>query len=76
MPSGDSAKIRAGLLIVGLERDNFFEVWGPPDGPHLVGRDEQLQGKKALNVWIYEKRGVELVLDDEDLVAWRSGDSR
>ena len=85
IPSGDSAKIRAGLLMLGLDMDSFFEVWGPPDRTLSALSEEQLQarwgfggggffkGKQTLNVWVYAKRGVELVFDDDDeLVAWRT----
>lgn len=30
------------------------------------------KGKRPLDVWIYERRGVELVFDDGDPVAWKT----
>jgi hypothetical protein len=84
LPSGDSERIRAGLLMVGLDRDDFFEEWGPPDRSMSAVSAEQLQarwgigggeffkGKKTLDVWVYEKRGVELFFYDDELVAWHT----
>jgi hypothetical protein len=31
-----------------------------------------LQGRHPLDVWVYEKREVELLFDDGDLAAWRT----
>ncbi|HEY7140143.1 MAG TPA: hypothetical protein VIE44_08605 [Methylomirabilota bacterium] len=74
-----------GLLRVGIGQSTFRSAWGRPDrmtraaavqeletqwGPGLSA--SVLQGHQPLDVWVYEKRGVELLFDDGDLAAWKT----
>ncbi len=84
--SKDRLRVRAGLLTVGLDQNAFLAEWGPPERTASATSEEQLQarwggapfsggffkGKRPLDVWSYERHGVELVFDDGDLVAWRT----
>jgi hypothetical protein len=35
-------------------------------------RGDRFEGRKPLDLWIYERYGTELVFDDGDLVAWHT----
>lgn len=74
-----------GLLRVGIGQSTFRSWWGQPDRMTRVGALQELetqwgpgvsasvlQGRHPLDVWVYEKRGVELLFDDGDLVAWKT----
>jgi hypothetical protein len=86
--SKDRQMIRQGMLLVGLDRDDVIAEWGLPDRTESAVSGESLQvrwgiggggaykGNRALDVWIYEKRGVTLVFDDDELIAWKTDKTR
>jgi hypothetical protein len=76
------------MLMVGLSQDAFRAEWGLPDRTASLTSEEEIRarwgasrgvagggffkGKRPLDVWIYDRHGVELVFDDGDLIAWKS----
>lgn len=82
--SKDQLRIREGLLVVRLSQKAFLAEWGVPERTASVASEEDMRvrwgpggggffkGKRPLDVWIYERRGVELVFDHGHLVAWRT----
>jgi hypothetical protein len=86
--SEDRQLIRQGMLVVGLDRDDFVREWGLPDRTESAVSGEALQvqwgigggsaykGTRALDVWVYARRGVTLVFDDDELIAWKTDRTR
>jgi hypothetical protein len=85
--SGGQESLRQGLLRVGIGQKAFLSEWGPPDRTSADLSEEQLrgrvggwrwegatlsQGRRPLDVWLYDRYGVIVVFDDGDLVAWRT----
>jgi len=81
-------RVRQGMLMRGLSRDAFEDVWGLPTRTYTITGDEITQagwgatqtvgggfffkGKQAFDVWEYAGRGVTLVFDGGSLVAWKT----
>jgi hypothetical protein len=74
-----------GMLRVGIGQSTFRSAWGQPDRMTRIGALQELepqwgpgvsasvlQGRRPLDVWVYANRGVELLFDDGDLVAWKT----
>jgi hypothetical protein len=77
--------LQEGLLRVGIKQSEFRSEWGQPDRMTRVGALQELeaewgpgvstsvlQGRHPLDVWVYEKRGTQLLFDDGDLAAWKT----
>jgi len=80
--------IREGLLVRGLSRDAFVDVWGLPTRTYTTTGDEMtragwgasggagggffFQGKGVYDVWEYTARGVTLVFDGGSLSTWKT----
>lgn len=74
-----------GLLRVDIGRKAFRVEWGEPDRVVPVAASEDLEarwgsevrgsvlaGKRDFEIWFYPGRGVELLFQDGDLMAWRT----
>ena len=88
--SGGQRSLRDGVLRPGIGQKAVLTEWGLPERTLSVGSEEQLRARwgrlpegqpypsrRPLDLWLYEKAGVELVFDDGDLALWktdRSGD--
>jgi hypothetical protein len=84
--SGGQESLRQGLLRVGIGQRAFLQEWGLPDRTASAVGEDQLRarwggapfaggffkGRRPLDVWVYERYGVEVVFEDDDLVAWRT----
>jgi hypothetical protein len=70
---------------VDIGQKAFRRQWGEPDRTTPVGSGQDLeaqwgpemrggilQGRRSLDIWVYEKHGVELLFDDGDLAAWKT----
>jgi hypothetical protein len=83
--SGGQQSLQLGLLRVDIGRKAFRAQWGEPDrivpvislqdlegrwGPEVRG--SLLEGRRELDIWNYQKYGVELLFDDGDLAAWKT----
>jgi len=74
----DAHYIRDGLLQIGIEKQAFLDVWGPPDRTGVTQSDDHVSwgllgsGHTVYDVWTYEAIGIELLFDSEDLVAWKT----
>ncbi len=76
--------VRDGLLVTGLNREAFLFEWGPPDRTQVITGEEVIRagwrfgegfftkGKQTYDVWIYEKKGVELLFYGVRLAAWKT----
>ncbi len=53
-----------------ISEEQLRARWGPALSGAFSGGF--FKGKRPLDVWSYERHGVELVFDDGDLVAWRT----
>ena len=83
--SGGQLSLREGILRTGIAQGSFLAQWGPPDRtvPSMSGETLQarwglrssggvVKGKRSLELWTYERHGVELVFEDRKLVSWRT----
>lgn len=77
-----------GLLVTGLNREAFLLEWGPPERTRTMTGEEIMQagwgigvgggkgfffkGKQTYDLWVYEKKGVELVFLGLRLIAWKT----
>ena len=85
-PAGSGKQsLEQGLLRVDIGQKAFRERWGHPDrvvpvepGPDLETkwgpevRGSVLEGRRALEIWVYERYGVELLFCEGDLAAWKT----
>jgi hypothetical protein len=76
------------MLMTGLRRDAFEEVWGLPTRTYTISGDEVtkagftgaggaesgfvFKGKEIYDVWEYDARGVILVFDHDRLATWKT----
>lgn len=83
--SGGQLSLRDGTLRTGIGQKAFLTEWGLPQRTLSVVNEEQLRGRwggvpvipvsgerRPLDLWVYEKHGVELAFDDRDLVGWKT----
>jgi len=82
----DRQSLHSGLLRVSLNQGAFRAEWGQPDRMTRVANTQELethwgagggsnvlQGtQRPLDVWSYEKRGVELLFEGRELAAWKT----
>jgi hypothetical protein len=89
-PIGDGRRsLGQGLLRVDIGQKAFRSEWGPPDrtatvagtaalesawGPGVTGGI--LEGQGPLEVWSYDRHGVELLFEHGDLAAWKTAKNR
>ena len=76
--------LRDGVLKQGIHKQAFLDVWGPPDNTKMTETPESISagwgvyggrfysGKRALEIWNYEKYGVELVFSQQELVNYKT----
>lgn len=80
--------VREGLLVTGLNREAFLLEWGSPDKTRTLTGEEIMKagwgvgagggsgfffkGKQTYDLWIYEKKGIELVFLGLRLVTWKT----
>lgn len=76
--------VRNGILVTGLNREAFLLEWGPPDRTQVITGEEIIRagwrfgegffvkGKQTYDVWIYERKEVELLFYGVRLVAWKT----
>ncbi len=76
--------VRTGIVRMGLNKKAFIEAWGEPYRTGTVASEEFVRagwsgggggffkGRRTLEVWTYEKIGIELVFDGNSLVGWKT----
>ena len=78
--------LQEGLLRVGIKEAEFQAEWGQPE--HMIRVDTEqaldtqwgsgagtsvLRGsRRPVDIWVYDKRGVELLFDERELAAWKT----
>jgi len=79
-----SSIVRSGILEQTIDKQAFIDVWGDPDRTKTISSEEYVsaswggargglfKGKDTLEVWSYEKIGIELVFNKHGLVGWRT----
>ena len=83
--SGGQQTLRDGRLRPGIGQKAVLTEWGLPERTLSVVSAEQLRARwggvptaslfregRPLDLWLYEKSGVELVFDNGDLAAWKT----
>jgi hypothetical protein len=82
--SGGQRSLRDGTLHPGIGQKAFVTEWGLPERTLSVVSAAQLAtrwgvaaspaspSRRPLDLWVYEKHGVEAVFNNGDLVAWKS----
>ena len=82
----DRQSLHSGLLRVSINQGAFRAEWGQPDRMTRIATAEELEKQwgpgaaagvlkgtqRPLDVWSYEKRGVELLFDGRELAAWKT----
>ena len=76
--------VRSGILKKGINKQAFLDVWGEPDRARTAPSEEFMsagwsgsgggffKGRKTLEVWSYEKIGIELIFDGDSLAGWKT----
>ena len=85
---GDQRLLRDGTLRADISQNAFLRAWGFPERTLSVISEEQLRARwgnappaqlfherRPLDLWVYNTPPVELVFDDNDLVAWKTEQS-
>jgi hypothetical protein len=85
---GDQRLLGDGTLRADISQNAFLRAWGFPERTLSVISEEQLRARwgnappaqlfherRPLDLWVYNTPPVELVFDDNDLVAWKTEQS-
>jgi hypothetical protein len=76
--------VRSGIMQQRIPKQAFLDVWGEPDRTRSVSSEEYMsaswggvrggmfKGRDTLELWAYEKIGIELVFGDHGLAGWKT----
>ena len=80
----DSSIVRSGILKVNINKQAFLDVWGELTRASTEASDSVMSaswsgfggsfysGEKTIEIWSYDKIGIQLAFYEDQLVGWKT----